>query len=225
LELEPDGQRTAAPRRVLMEFREGVGVFTPDGRHLGNVDFVVVDPRARQVTHVVIRQGHFFTEDKVIAVEQLSTATEDRIVLNAEPEQLPTFEETHYFPLDKESRAELGFTYREPLLWGGWLRGGLLMPRELTGERTERNIPEGDVAVPEGTEVRDLHDEHVGRVDEVVTAPTSGAITHLVIEAGHLWGKQRKAVPINWVATFGEEQVALAVGAKTLEKLPEYRLE
>jgi uncharacterized protein YrrD len=206
-----------------MEFREGVAVFTPDGRHLGNVDFVVVDPRIRQVTHVVIRQGHFLPEDKVIAVDQLSTATEDRIVLNAEPEQLPGFEETHYFPLDSESRRELGLAHGMPLLWGGWMGGGVLMPRELTGERLERNIPEGDVAVPEGTEVQDLHGDHVGRVDEVITDPKSGGITHLVIEAGHLWGKQRKAVPINWVATFGEEQVTLAVGAKTLEKLPDYR--
>jgi uncharacterized protein YrrD len=81
-----------------MEFREGAGVFTPDGRHLGIVDFVLVNPRTRRVTHVVIRRGHLLPEDKVISVERLSTATKDRIVLNAEPEQLPTFEETHYFP-------------------------------------------------------------------------------------------------------------------------------
>jgi sporulation protein YlmC with PRC-barrel domain len=97
------------------------------------------------------------------------------------------------------------------------------MPTELTGERTERNIPEGHVAVAEGTEVRDLHAEHVGRVDEVVTEPTSGAITHLVIEACRVWGTHAKAIPINWVATLGKEQVTLAVGAKTLEELPEYR--
>jgi sporulation protein YlmC with PRC-barrel domain len=206
-----------------MEFREGVGVFTPDGRHLGNVDMVVIDPRTRRVTHVVIRQGHFLPEDKVIAVEQLSTATEDRIVLNSEPDKLPPFEEMHYIPLDEESRRTMEINHSTPLLWGDWFDGGVLMPIERSTERVERNIPQGEVAIPEGTEVQDLHGERVGRVDEVITNPKSGDITHLVIQAGHLWGKQRKAIPINWVATFGEEQVKLAVGLKTLEKLPEHQ--
>ena len=207
-----------------MEFKEGVGVFTPDDRHLGNVDMAVIDPRTRRVTHVVIRQGHFFPEDKVIGVEQLSTATEDRIVLNTEPDKLPPFEEMHYIPLDEESRRAMELTYSRPLVWGGWRVGGDgPLPMSMTAERIERNIPQGSVAVPGGTEVQDLHGEHAGRVDEVITDPTSGDITHLVIQAGHLWGKQRKAIPINWVATFGEEQVKLAVGLKTLEKLPEYQ--
>ena len=209
-----------------MEFREGAGVFTADGRHLGNVDMVVVDPRGRRVTHVVIRQGRFLPEDKVIGVEQLSTGTEDRIVLNSEPEKLPPFEEMHYIPLDEESRKAMELTYSTPLLWGGWLGGDVPLPMSMTAERIERierNIPQDAVAVSEGTEVQDLHDEHAGRVDEVITDPTSGDITHLVIQAGHLWGKQRKAIPINWVATFGEEQVKLAVGLKTLERLPEYQ--
>ena len=208
-----------------MEFKEGVGVFTPDGRHLGNVDMVVVDPRTRRVTHDVIRQGHFIPEDKVIGVEQLSTATEDRIVLNSELDKLPPFEEMHYIPLDEESRRTMELSHRTPLLWGGLLEGGgeVPLPIERSIERVERNIPQDTVAVPGGTEVQDLHGEHVGRVDEVITDPKSGKVTHLVIQAGHLWGKQRKAIPANWVATFGEEQVKLAVGLKTLEKLPEYQ--
>ncbi len=206
-----------------MEFKEGAGVFTPDGRHLGNVDMVVIDPRGCRVTHVVIRQGHFLPEDKVIGVDQLSTATEDRIVLNSEPEKLPAFEEMHYIPLDEDSRKAMELTYGRPLVWGGWLGGDVPLPMSMTAERIERNIPQGEVAVPEGTDVQDLHGEHVGRVDEVITDPKSGDITHLVIQAGHLWGRQRKAIPANWLASFGEEQVKLAVGLKTLEKLPEYQ--
>jgi uncharacterized protein YrrD len=206
-----------------MEFREGAAVYTPDGRHLGDVDHVVVDPRSRRVTHIVIRQGHLLPEDKVIALEQLSTATEERIVLDYEPEKLTPFEETHYVPLDDGTRRDWGVEHGVPLLWGGWMAGAGDSFRDKAVERIERNIPEGDVAVSEGARVQDLKGEDVGRVHELITDPTSGRITHLVVEAGHLWGKHSKAIPISWVSKFGEEEVTLAVGVGTLEKVPPHQ--
>ncbi len=203
-----------------MEFREGVPVYAPDGRHVGKVDYVVVDPASRRVTHIVIRQGHLLPEDKVIGVEQLSTTTEERIVLASEPENLPPFEESHYVPLDEGTRRQWGIGSGVPLLWGGWMGGDSTPLWEIAGERITRNIPEGDVAVPEGARVEDANGEHIGHVHELVTDPKSGRITYLVIEAGHLWGKHTKAIPVNWVSTFGEGQVSLAVGVKTLDKVP-----
>jgi uncharacterized protein YrrD len=78
----------------------------------------------------------------------------------------------------------------------------------------------GDVALDEAASVVDLNGENVGRGLELITDRDSGRITYLVIQAGHLWGKHAKAVPINWVATFGEGEVALTVGVKTLESVP-----
>jgi sporulation protein YlmC with PRC-barrel domain len=201
-----------------MEFQEGVAVYTPDGRHLGNVDRVVVDPTTRRVTHIVIRQGHLLPEDKVIPVERLTTATEERIVLDSEPGDLTPFEESHYVPLDEETMRQWGFERGAPLLWGGWMTGANVF-WGMTA-RTEQHIPEGDVAVAEGATVADSNGEHVGRVLELVTDPKSGRITYLVIEAGHLWGKHTKAIPINWVSVFGEWQVTLAVGRQTLDNVP-----
>jgi uncharacterized protein YrrD len=206
-----------------MEFREGVAVSTPDGRHLGNVDHVVIDPSSRRVTHIVIRQGHLLPEDKLIGVEQLSTATGERIVLDSEPERLTLFEESHYVPLDEGTRRQWGIDHGVPLLRGGWMAGGRIPYSDLMAERVERNLPKGDVAVAEGATVVDSNGEHVGRVLKLVTDRDSGRITYLVIQAGHLWGKHTKAIPINWVATFGEGEVALAVGVKTLESVPAHQ--
>ena len=204
-----------------MEFREGVAVYTPDGKHLGDVDRVVVDPASRRVTHIVIRQGHLLPEDKVIEVERLSTATEDRIVLDSAPAELTPFEEGHYVPLDGETLRQWGVEYGTPLLWGGWMAG----PGALSGmtERIEQHIPKGDVAVAEGARVEDVNGVHIGQVRELITDPESGRITHLVVEAGHLWGKHTKAIPINWVSGFGEWQVTLAVGLQTLDKVPAHQ--
>jgi uncharacterized protein YrrD len=216
----PHSRRSRESRRVVMEFREGVPVYAPNGRHVGKVDYVVVDPASRRVTHIVIRQGHVLAEDKVIAVEQLSTATEEQIVLGSEPENLPPFEESHYVPLDEWTCQQWGVDL-VPLLWGGWRAGGGTFLDMM--EHTERNIPEGEVPVAEGARVEDSNGEHIGRVHELVTAPESKRITYLVIEAGHLWGKHTKAIPINWVSGFGEGHVTLAVGLQTPDKVPTHQ--
>jgi uncharacterized protein YrrD len=206
-----------------MEFREGVAVYTPDGKHLGKVDHVVIDPSSRRVTHIVMRRGHLLAEDKVIAVEQLAAATEERIVLDAEPEKLTPFEESHYVPLDEGTRRQWGINQGVPLLRGSWMVSGRIPYADVMAERVERNIPKEDVAVEEGATVADANGEHVGRVRELVTDRKSGRISYLVIEAGHLWGKHPKAIPIDWVATFGEGEITLAVGAKTLENVPAHK--
>jgi sporulation protein YlmC with PRC-barrel domain len=203
-----------------MEFKEGVPVYTPDGRHVGRVDYLVVDPGSRQVTHIVIRQGRLLVEDKVAAVAELSTVTEDRIVLGGDPGKLPPFEEAHYVPFAEYGESGWG-TGPVPLLWGGWRAGGGTFLDMI--EHTTRNIPDGEVAVAEGARVEDVHGEHIGHVLELVTDPTSGHITHLVVEAGHLWGKHSKAIPINWVSGFAEDHVTLAVGLRTLDRVPAHQ--
>ncbi len=40
-----------------MQFKRGAEGFTADGRKVGGIDRVVIDPRTREVSHVVIRKG------------------------------------------------------------------------------------------------------------------------------------------------------------------------
>jgi sporulation protein YlmC with PRC-barrel domain len=150
------------PRRVVVKFREGVPVYAPDGRQVGRVDYVVVDPASRRVTHIVIRQGHLLPEDKVIGVEQLSTATDERIVLGSAPENLPPFEESHYVPLDEWTRQQWGVDL-VPLLWGGWRTGGGTFLDMM--EQTERNIPQGEGRWPKAPGSR----TRTGRTSDVST--------------------------------------------------------
>src|SRR5260221_14110391 len=88
-----------------MEFKEGTGVYTADGRKVGVIDRVVIDPRSDKVTHVVIRKGFLFVEDKVVPIDLLAEASEDGILLRPDVhdlDKLPRFEETHYLPLYEE---------------------------------------------------------------------------------------------------------------------------
>ena len=85
-----------------MQFKDGTSVYTFDGQDVGRVDRVVLNPKTKEVTHLVVRKGLLFAEDKIIPLHLIATATEDRVSLRegaGELDDLPPFEEIHYIPL------------------------------------------------------------------------------------------------------------------------------
>src|ERR671918_2031151 len=88
-----------------MELKEGTSVYTPSGDEVGKINRFVLDPATNEVTHIIVQKGWLLPEDKVVPITMVSTATEDRVVLNqqaAELDQLPPFEETHFIELTDE---------------------------------------------------------------------------------------------------------------------------
>ena len=85
----------------------------------------------------------------------------------------------------------------------------------------DRNIPEGTVPLREGAQVISKDEKHVGDVDDVLTDPDTEQVTHFVISRGLLL-HERKLIPVNWVDKIGENRVHLAVGSKTIQRLPDY---
>ena len=82
-----------------MELREGAGVYTPDNEQVGTVSGFVLDPKTNVVTHLVVQKGLLFTEDRVLPLEGVRSATEDRVILREnidDIDQLTPFEESHY---------------------------------------------------------------------------------------------------------------------------------
>ena len=82
-----------------MQFKANETVISTDGDKVGEIDRVVIDPKTDAVTHIVIRKGFLFTEDKVVPVDWISTAAGEPIVLDVSKDKidsLPDFKETHY---------------------------------------------------------------------------------------------------------------------------------
>jgi uncharacterized protein YrrD len=212
-------------------------VRTADGRDAGRVDRVVLDPQTKEVSHIVVRQGLLFTEDKVLPVSLIANAAEEGVALRAaaaDLEALPPFEETYYIRLEEDewrgSPTRFGPGYALPLYWypssiagaaPGYLwapPGGPDAPSRI---QTERNIPQGTVAVQTGAKVISADDKHVGDVEEVLTDPEADRITGLIISQG-LFLKDKKRVPAEWIHLITEEAVHLAVVSRTLERLRVY---
>jgi uncharacterized protein YrrD len=220
---------------IKMQLKEGVSVFTSDGQEVGKIDRVVINPVDKEVTHVVIRTGFLIGTDKVVPVSLIGPATEERVTLRgdkAELEALPDFEERHYIPItlaealrDEESEAvsplywypPVGFTW-----WGtGWAPGyyGYALPPYVV--KTERHIPEGEVALKEGAKVLSVDGDHVGHVEAILTDAETDRATHILISKG-LFLKETKLVPTTWISSVLEDEIHLLVSSSLLSDLPAY---
>lgn len=233
-----------------MKFKHGTHVYTSDERDVGTIDRVVIDPSTEEVRELIVRKGWLFSEDKVVPVNLVANATEDRVTLadtKEELDSLPPFEERYYVQPDGHTdderaglnaAADVGIeandVYVEPIYsypplgtpwWGLGTYGGVVAPPLSTDvpfpERVKQNIPEGTVAVREGARVYSSDDKHVGDIAEVFIDSESNRATHYVISKGLLF-KESKLIPTNWVKVTGEDEVILSVKTDVVDRLPAY---
>jgi len=209
-----------------MQFKRGADVFTADGRKVGSIDRVVIDPRTREVSHIVIRKGFLFAEDKVVPIDLIAKTTEDRIVLRSDVgdlDALPQFEETHYIPLydsGTPSTADVPLYWYPPVGVLGY--PGYVPPVPFYVEETERHIPENTVPLKEGSKVISSDGKHVGNVERIFADSQTGRVTHFVISQGLIL-KEKKLIPATWISSVLEDAVYLTVDTHQLDALPEYQ--
>lgn len=217
-----------------MRFKKGANVVTRNGRQAGVIDRVVIEPKSKMVTDLVVRKGWLFPEDKVIPIDQVmeTTKDEDNVVLNEDIDldALLNYEELHYVVVDEEERAKMDYsaTYASPLYAYPPYTFASLPP---TGARPgaptyrveeELSIPEDTVALAPGIRVVTSDGTHVGNVEEVLTESTTQEATHFIVSQGLIF-TERKMVPTAWVDRITKDEVTLWVSARQLEHLPAYR--
>ncbi len=216
-----------------MELKEGTSVFTPGGDEVGKINRFVLDPATNEVTHIVVQKGWLLPEDKVIPIDMIGTATEERVVLNqtaGDLDQLPAFEETHFVeltdqdfppPADSSSRYASAYYWYPPsgyIGYPGFGRGYYGWPPV----ETTRNIPADTIPLKEGANVMSADGEHIGDVERLFVDSDSHRATHFLISEGLLF-KERKLIPAHWVRSVEEDKVYLAVPSRLLERLPAYQ--
>lgn len=235
-----------------MQFRKNSAVYTADGKQVGVINRVVIDPGTQDVSHVIVRHGWLFTEDKVVPMAWVAEATADDVRLRPDItnlDELPRFEETHYVAYDADEEtatpdstpvtdAAATTEYVQPyyayppvgVAWPGFYSDPLgayalgAYPAQGYKIEVERNIPEGAVALREGAAVVDNGGEQVGTVARIVIDDQSQQATHLLLTEGWIFREQR-LIPLNWVKEVTDEEVQLQVSADFLKRLPERRLQ
>jgi uncharacterized protein YrrD len=221
-----------------MQFQDGAFVYTTDGKHVGSIKRVVIDPRSKEVTHLVVEKGLFFTEDKVVPISLIGPATADRVTLREDAgdlEKLPDFEESYFVSTEvsagqpeevpEQTAVGIGSIYWYPPADSS-LTPGIYGTSPHPGyvKETSQNIPDGSVALKEGSRVISSDGEHVGDVERVFTDASLDKVTHILVSQGLIL-KEKKLVPVTWISSIGEEEVDLLVTSHFVENLPEYEVQ
>jgi len=218
-----------------MKIKKNVDVYTIDGKKSGEIERVVINPADFEISHIVIEKGFLFKDHKVVPMDLVGTATEERVNLRLKEEQLdelPNLNETEFVKGELLEENQEGFTQAPfPMYWyppAGtvwWAhRGFAASGLPFFVLRTEQQIPEGTVALEEGAKVVSRDEKHIGSIEEVLTDPESNRATNLIISKG-LFLKERKMVPTFWIKKVEEDEVHLAIGSELFESIPDYDME
>ena len=222
----------------LVELKEGTSIYTPDGKQMGTINRLVLDPETNEITHIVIQKGWLFSEDKVIPFDRVHSSNADKIVIDksmGDFDQLPPFEETHYVNVSDRDKAARtmpadaypvnifapAYYWYPPYGYTGYPAHGLpyySWPRT----ETEQNIPANTVPLQEGVKVVAADEKHVGNIDRLMVEQETGKVTHFLISAGLLF-KDRKLIPANWIKSASEDEVRLTVSSGVLNRVPSYQ--
>ena len=86
-----------------MQFKQGASLVTLDGKGAGHIDRVVIDPKTKEITHLVIQRGLLQKEEKVVPIILVTSGRDGQLSvhLEARTELLPAFEEEQYILVDE----------------------------------------------------------------------------------------------------------------------------
>ncbi len=206
----------------MLDITNDTDVYTAGDRHVGTVGRIILDPSTRTVSHVVVRKGILFTEDRLVPIADIATATPQRINLRQEVglDDLSPFIEQYYVPLDEADRAagSDGRGVRVAMPWSGPL--GETMPvagAELVPVR-ERTISDRLTALEAGVPVFASDRHEIGRLDRIVTTD-QGQPSHIVVEDGGLL-RHRRAIPIDRVQDIAENVIVLDTTHDEVDAIP-----
>lgn len=219
-----------------IELKEGTRVVTADGKDVGKLNRFVIDPITNEVTHIVVQKGWLLTEDKVVDIKDVASATEENVILSKDLhnfDDLPPYTETHFIrayegDLSAPQPDDPPETRVVPMYYWYPPAGYLAFPASGIGYdnwpkmQVKENIPDDAVALKEGSRVMSSDDKHVGNIERLFVDKDSNRATHFLISHGTLF-KDRKLIPTHWVKTIREDKVQLGVSANVLETLPSYK--
>jgi sporulation protein YlmC with PRC-barrel domain len=200
------------------QFTIGADASCTDGA-CGKVTRVVVDPVAQAVTHLVVdRHG----KARLVPVDLVDAAgAEIRLrCAQAEFNKLQLAETKQFLPVSGGG-ADLGYGQNQ-MLWPYYGLGGR-GPMGIAGAGLRQevidSIPAGEVAVRRGQHVR-ATDGTIGKVQGLVIDPASHQVTHVLLQEGHLWGRQQITIPIGAVTAVEGYGVRLSITKQQVHDLP-----
>ena len=180
---------------------------------------MVVDPVAKEVTHLVIEAKHREGLGRLVPLD-LIDATRSEVTLKCDLatfENLEMAEEIQFMP------GSVGYAAYEPKdtltlpYYGLGLEAATARDRAAQSITHDR-LPLGEVAVHRGDRVH-ATDGEIGLVQGLVIERMTHHVTHVLLQEGHLWGRKEVALPIRSVTALGDG-IQLNIGKSEVRDLP-----
>jgi sporulation protein YlmC with PRC-barrel domain len=194
------------------QFTIGVSARCSDGE-CGEVSRVVIDPIARKLTHIVVEPKHRQGLGRLVPLD-LVDSSQGELTLRCtvdEFQRLELAEETDFLPGTIDYQG-----YASEHVWS--LPYLALGPGSTTLPVTYDKLPLGEVAVRRGVPVH-ATDGEIGKVQGLVIDASDHHVTHVLLQEGHLWGREEVAIPISAVVDFGPE-IRLSITKQEVQDLP-----
>jgi len=199
-----------------MQFNQNATVISADSKEVGHLERVVIDPGTKELTHIVVRKGTFNPKDKVVPLNMIAAGVPDSIglrLLAQQVDELSDYEETKFSGAGGYAGATMQGS-------NGYLETpNSPMSAAPTTQEKIINIPPNTVALKEGSPVTTADGKHVGNLEQVLTGPESGQVTHLRVTRGTL-RKESRLVAAEWIDRIEEKAVTLSVDAAAVDQLP-----
>ena len=199
-------------------FTIGIAATCSDGP-CGSVTRVVVDPVARELTHLVVEPVHRAGLGRLVPLDKVESHDGEvrlRYTL-AEFEALPSAEETDFLPGGSGYDA---YAAHEAYYWPYFGLEGGADPRLTLASAIETRdmLPKGEVGIRRGEAVH-ASDGEIGKVEGFVVDSASSHVTHVLLQEGHLWGRKQVAIPIGSVKKI-EQGITVKMTKQEIEHLP-----
>lgn len=230
----------------MVRYDLGAKVVSADGKDVGEVDQLVLDPRTETIRELVIHKGVLVQHDIIIPTSSVreSAGVDDNtlhLTLSAgEISRLPQFEETAYVapPLGLSSDGGMypgdmlstnGLLWPAPMYSPGPTRefGGVSAPDMRSDDRisdastgtVENPIEQSrpdDVFITSGTDVY-VGGDKIGTLDEVEVDEGSDKVTTLVVKHG-LFGGEKVRIPAQYIQSASRDAIQLTMPAGSMER-------
>ncbi len=214
-----------------MALRIGADVSCSDGA-CGQLSRIIVNPVAREVTHLVVGQKRGKDTARLVPVG-LVDASASRLRLRCslaefralqpaqETEIVPDLDPTGHQAPQQDIPRGGSFAVGVSRVLGAFGAGPVRGPAwpEAPQEVIVDSVPPGEVAIR-----RDLTvcatDGEMGQVRGLIVEPGGRYVTHVLLEEGHGWGHKEVAVPISAVTKIGTLLIHLGLTRHQVKGLP-----
>jgi sporulation protein YlmC with PRC-barrel domain len=215
-----------------MKIELGAKVTTADGKEIGTIEKLILDPESGDVHAVVVRTGLLFGKDVEVPVDAIVGQQDGAAQIEYTKDQidaLPSFHEGSYTTPPPERSAEYASGYGYPtasLLWPSRWSGPVsgepygheaigAVGDEVATMHREQDL--SNSVIKEGSTVRSRDGEKLGEVHRLVFDPETERPTMLVIRKGFLFTEDVE-VPVGLISSVDDDVVYLDAQHDELER-------